>query len=303
MNLSIRQLQIFVQVYRAGNLTRAATQLGLTQSAVSLHLQQLEDVFGLRLFDRTTRAIHPTGAATEAIAAAEHILSSASGLTSHMRNLNDANTGKVTFAVTAGFAATFMPPILAAFRKSHPGIDIALYDVPAQQLVDRLLTTEAEFALGSVHGEIPDVTIEPILKGRLSAIGLNKDAFAARKQIAWDDLASLPTIAMRRETQIRVNIDAALAKLGKKFVPTFEVSLFSTALSMTAAGLGVSILPDYILVPQQSPILVAKPLVRPALGRQVSLIRRTDRSLSPAAARLVSLVRSEFGRISRSNSR
>jgi DNA-binding transcriptional LysR family regulator len=57
MNLSIRQLQIFVQVYRAGNLTRAAAQLGLTQSAVSLQLQQLEDIFGLRLFDRTTRAL------------------------------------------------------------------------------------------------------------------------------------------------------------------------------------------------------------------------------------------------------
>ncbi|MBV9985432.1 LysR family transcriptional regulator [Bradyrhizobium sp.] len=68
MNLSIRQLQIFVQVYRAGNLTRAAAQLGLTQSAVSLQLQQLENIFGLRLFDRTTRALYPTRAATMAVA-------------------------------------------------------------------------------------------------------------------------------------------------------------------------------------------------------------------------------------------
>jgi DNA-binding transcriptional LysR family regulator len=301
MNPSIRQLEVFVHVYRAGNLTRAAAQLGLTQSAVSLQLQQLEDLFGLRLFDRTTRVLYPTSAATQALSAAEKILSDASGLTGHMRNLTDANVGKVAFAVTAGFASTFMPPILAKFRKANPAIDIVLYDVPAHLLVHRLLTTDAEFALGSVHGEIPDVTIEQILKGRLSAIGIDKGAFAARKQIAWDDLTEFSTIAMRPETRIRINIDSALGKGGQTFVPTFEVSLYNTALSMTAAGLGLSILPDYILSRQQFPTLVAKPLVRPALDRQVSLIRRMGRSLSPAAARFVALVRTEFGKMSRTS--
>jgi DNA-binding transcriptional LysR family regulator len=300
MNLSIRQLQIFVQVYRAGNLTRAAAQLGLTQSAVSLQLQQLEEIFGLRLFDRTTRALHPTSAATQAVTAAERILTAASGLTSHMRNLNDANVGRVEFVASAGFASTFMPPILAVFRKSHPGIDIVVHDVPAHQIVDTMLASEAEFGLGSVEARSPDVTIEPILKGRLSAIGIDKGAFAARKHISWDDLATMPTIAMRRDTMIRANIDASLANLGKAFVPTFEVLLYNTALSMTAAGLGVSILPDYILSRQQFPTLVAKPLVRPAIDRQVFLIRRAGRSPSPAAARFISLVRAEFTTISKS---
>src|SRR5436190_2256861 len=117
MNPSLRQLQVLVHVHRAGNLTRAATQLGLSQAAVSLQLQQLEKVF------------------------------------------------------SAGFASTFMPAILGVFRKDHPGVDVVFYDVPAHQLVDRLLTTDAEIAIGSVQGEIPDVTIERILKGRISAIG------------------------------------------------------------------------------------------------------------------------------------
>ncbi|ETR75824.1 transcriptional regulator [Afipia sp. P52-10] len=299
MNLSIRQLQIFVQVYRAGNLTRAAAQLGLTQSAVSLQLQQLEDIFGLRLFDRTTRALYPTSAATQAIIAAEQILTAASGLTSHMRNLNDVNSGKVAFAASAGMASTFMPPILAAFRKAHPGIDIVIYDAPAHEIVGKMLTSEAEFALGSVKSENPDVTVEPILKGRLSAVGINEGAFAARKHISWDELASFPTIAMRRETQIRSDIDRELAKFEKTFVPTFEVSLFNTALSMSAAGLGIAVQPDYIVDRNQFPTLVTKPLVRPALGREVFLIRRVGRSLSPAAARFVGHVRSAFGKIGR----
>jgi DNA-binding transcriptional LysR family regulator len=295
-------MQILVHVHRAGNLTRAATQLGLTQAAVSLQLQQLEKSFGLRLFDRTTRELVATGAGLQAIAAAEQILAATASLTNQMRNLNGVNTGKLAMAVSAGFAATLMPPILSEFRKSHPGIDIVLYDVPAHQLVEKLLTTDAEFAIGSVQGEIPDVTIERILKGRMSAIGIAKGSFGARKQISWDDLSALQTISMRRENMVRDIINTALAKSGRRFAPTIEVSIFSTALSLTASGIGVTILPDYLLVREQLPTLVAKPLTSPAIESQMSLIRKIGRTLSPAAVRFVGLARAQFGRMSGSKS-
>ena len=299
MNPSFRQLQVLVHVHRAGNLTRAATQLGLTQAAVSLQLQQLEKIFGLRLFDRTTRELVPTSAGLQAIAAAEQILGAAATLTNQMHNLNGANTGKLAMALSAGIASTFMPSILGQFRKSHPGIEIVLYDVPAHQLVDKLLTTDAEFALGGVQGQFPDVTVERILKGRISAIGTARD-LGPRKQIAWDDLVSLPTITMRRENVVRAAIDTALAKSGRRFDPSIEVSLFNTALSLTAAGNGLTVLPDYLVSRQQFPSLVAKPLVSPAIEWQVSLIRKIGRTLSPAATRFVALVRGQFGKLSRS---
>lgn len=298
MNPSLRQLQALVHVHRAGNLTRAATQLGLTQAAVSLQLQQLEKTFGLRLFDRTTRELVATNAGVQAIAAAEQILAATTNLTTQMRNLNGVNAGKLAMAVSAGFATMFMPSILGQFRKAHPGIDIVLYDVPAHQLVDKLLTTDAEFAIGSVQkGPIPDVTIERVLKGRISAIGTARE-FGARKQITWEDLSSLPTITMRQENMVRASIDMALAKSGRKFAPTIEVSLFNTALSLTASGVGVTILPDYLLVGQQFPGLIAKPLTSPAIDYQMSLIRKLGRSLSPVAARFVGMVRAHLGRVS-----
>lgn len=298
MNPSFRQLQILVHVHRAGNLTRAAAQLGLTQAAVSLQLQQLEKSFGLRLFDRTTRELVATGAGLQAIASAEQILAATASLSNQMRNLNGVTAGKLSMAVSAGFASTFMPSILGQFRKDHPGIDVAVYDVSAAQLIDKLMTTDAEFAIGSVLGPIPDVTLERLLKGRVSAIGIAKGPFGARKQISWDDLSSLPTIALRPENMVRASIDQALAKTGRKFVPTLEVSLFNTCLSLTAAGVGITVLTDYLLVREQFPTLVAKPLVGPAIDYQLSLIRKVGRSLSPAAAKFVGLVRARLGRMS-----
>jgi DNA-binding transcriptional LysR family regulator len=235
----------------------------------------------------------------QAIASAEQILAATTTLTNQMHNLNGATTGKLAMAVSAGFASTFLPPILGRFRKAHPGIEVVLYDVPAHALVDRLLSTDAEFALGGVQGRIPDVTVERVLRGRICAIGLTRE-FGAKKQISWDDLAAMPTITMRRENLVRATIDAALAKSERRFDPTIEVSLFNTALSMTAAGVGVTVLPDYVVSRQQFPTLVARPLVSPAIEWQVSLMRKIGRSLSPAAARFVALVKAQLGRISRS---
>ena len=60
MNPTMRQLEALVMVYRLGSLTKAAAELRVTQSAISLLIRQIEENFQLKLFDRTTRALHPT---------------------------------------------------------------------------------------------------------------------------------------------------------------------------------------------------------------------------------------------------
>ncbi|WP_315784192.1 LysR family transcriptional regulator [Bradyrhizobium sp. SZCCHNPS1003] len=83
----MRQLEALVLVYRLGSITKAASDLRVTQSAISLLIRQIEDNFQLKLFDRTTRALHPTAACRDVIPAAERIFSGARGLSQHMRDL------------------------------------------------------------------------------------------------------------------------------------------------------------------------------------------------------------------------
>jgi DNA-binding transcriptional LysR family regulator len=295
MNPTLRQLEAFVLVYRAKSITRAANELGLTQSAVSILVRQLEALFGVRLFDRTTRAVHPTPAATQAYLAAERILGDTTGLARQMRNIAESREGRVVLVASAGAASAVMPRILAEFRKTNPAIEIEMYDVAADQLLSSLLGSDAEFGIGSIEGATRGILIEPLLRGQLCAIGRKAGRFAAARQLSWDELVDFPTIMMRRNTLIRLQIDEALARQGRSLSPTHEVSLINTALSMTAEGLGLSILPSHMLPAQQFPKLIAKPLMRPSISRQMSLIRRADRSLSPAAERFVSIARRLVG--------
>ena len=291
MNLTLRQLRAFACVYRSRSITRAARDLGITQSAASLLVKQIEAQLGVKLFDRTTRAVQPTLAADEAFHAAERILGDAHGLSRRMRDLADARAGRVAFLASAGAASALMPRVLVSFRAAHPDIEVDMRDVAADDLVPRMAATDAEFAIGSVEGEIAEMKIEALVSGRLSAIGRRTAEFAARRSLTWDELARQPTIAMRRETRIRMQIDEALGRQGKRLIPTHEVTLINTALAMTAQGLGLAILPATMLPADQFPMLIAKPLARPVIKRQVSLLQRTDRTLSPAAKAFVTIAR------------
>ncbi|MET4045177.1 LysR family transcriptional regulator [Bradyrhizobium sp. RT6a] len=291
MNVTLRQLQAFTGVYRTRSITRAARGLGITQSATSLLIQQLEAQLGVKLFDRSTRSVQPTLAADEAVHAAERMLGDALGLSRRMRDLAQARAGRVAFLASAGTASALLPSVLAKFRAGYPDIEIDMRDVAADDLVPRLIATDAEFAIGSVEGEFAELTVETLTRGRLSAIGRRTADFAARRSLTWDELAQMPTIAMRGETRIRMQIDQALGTQGKHLNPTYEVTLINTALAMTAQGLGLAILPATMLPADQFPTLIAKPLIRPAITRPVSLLQRQGRTLSPAAQAFVATAR------------
>jgi DNA-binding transcriptional LysR family regulator len=292
MTPTIRQLDALVMVYRLGSLTKAAAELRVTQSAISLLIRQIEQNFQLRLFDRTTRALHPTAACEDAVPIAERILAGARGLSRHMRDLVEIKTGRVSIAVSAGVASALLPRILARYRASHPEVKVELFDIAPDELLPFVLAGNAELGVGSLESaDTPEAEIETLMRSSLSAIGIKDGRFEKRPRLTWDDIENRELIAMRRGTRIRSQIDDALARTGRRLKPTLEVSLITTALALTAEGAGLSILPAHMLPTMQFPTLVAVALSRPTISRQVSLVSRAGFVLSPAAQRFIETAR------------
>jgi len=292
MNPTMRQLEALVMVYRLGSITKAAAELRVTQSAISLLIRQIEENFQLKLFDRTTRALHPTAACREAIPAAERILSSARGLSQHMRDLVEVRTGRIAVAVSAGVASALLPRILVRYRSRYPEVKIDLFDIAPDELLPFVTASHAEFGIGSFENDgTSEARIETLMQSPLSAIGIKDGRFEKRRRLTWDDLAARDLIAMRRGTRIRTQIDDALAQTGQALKPALEVSLITTALALTAEGAGISILPAHMLPKAQFPTLAAVPLSQPTVNRHVSLLSRADFALSPAAERFAEIAR------------
>jgi len=289
---SMRQLEALVLVYRLGSLTKAAAELRVTQSAISLLIRQIEENFQLKLFDRTTRMLQPTAACREAIPAAERVLSGARGLSRHMSDLVEAKSGRIAVAVSAGVASALLPRLLAEYRSRYPGVKVDMFDIAPDELLSFVTAGHAEFGIGSVEDDgTSEARIETLMQSPLSAIGVKDGRFEKRRRLTWDDIATSALIAMRQGTRIRTQIDEALARTGRELKPALEVSLITTALALTAEGAGISILPSHMLPKAQFPMLAAIPLSQPTIYRHVSLLSRADFGLSPAAERFVEIAR------------
>lgn len=280
---TLRQLRAFRAVYQLRKLSAAAEQLSLTQSAVSVLIRQLEEGLGTRLFDRTTRSLRPTSAAGEAIAVAERILRDVDSLGAGLRDLGELRRGRVSLAVTPTLGEILLPSVVRRFARLHPEIRVAIDDCSPEQFVSRVVGEHVDLGLGTPERAAADVDTAK-LRGDTLALLCRKDhPLAAKRQLRWADLAGHPVITVRPGYGIRPLIDGAAAQAGVQLDVVNEVTFLSTALWMTRSGMGASIMPSaYALGPGQAG-LVVRQLAAPVVSRDIFLVTKRGRSLSPAA--------------------
>lgn len=288
---SVRQLRAFVAVYHSGQISAAADQLALTQPAVTMLLRELEDKLGVKLFDRSTRALRRTEAALEAIGYAERALAELEAMGASMAELAGARRGRVRIAATSTVAQTLLPPLLRRFLDAHPDVKVEIEDVAPTGFVEALLLERVDFGIGTLEAPVPGLREDVFLRDSLAAVALAGPAFRADKPITWKQLAALPLITVKAGYGVRGRIDAAALEAGVQLQIAHEVSLLTTAIAMAASGLGVAVVPASLLAHGADPRLVARKIMRPHVERNTAVVYRAERSLSPAAAAFVAVLK------------
>ncbi len=293
---SLRQLRAFRAVHQLRKLSAAAEQMSLTQSAVSVLIRQLEDGLGTRLFDRTTRSLQPTQAAEEALAVADRVLRDVDSLGAGLRDLSALRRGRVSVAVTPTLGEILLPRVVERFRRQHPQIQVVIDDCAPEQFVSRVVSERVDLGIGAPERAAADVDTRKLLGDHLALVCRDDHPLAARRSVRWSDLAGHPVITVRPGYGIRPLIDAAAAQAGVQLDVTNEVGFLSTALWMVRSGLGAAVMPSaYAAAPHGGTLCVRK-LTGPVVSRDISLVTKRGRSLSPAAAALSAVLRAELGR-------
>ncbi|MBI3532549.1 MAG: LysR family transcriptional regulator [Burkholderiales bacterium] len=293
---SLRQLRAFVTVYQLRKLSAAAEQLFITQSAVSVLIRQLEDGLGTRLFDRTTRSLQPTQAAQEALAVAERILRDVDSLGAGLQDLTGLRRGRVCVAITPTLAEILLPSVIRTFTARHPEIRVVIDDCAPDQFVPRIIGEQVDFGIGTPERAGVDVDAETLVRDHLSLVCTHDHLLASRKTVRWRDLEGLPLSTVRPGYGIRPLIDLSAAKAGVSLNVINEVAFLSTALWMTGCGLGVAVMPAAYVTYSRDPGLVAKTLTAPKVSRDISVVTKRGRSLSPAAQCFINVLRTELAR-------
>lgn len=179
---------------------------------------------------------------------------------------------------------------MRAFQIACPQVTVEIEEVSPQDFVQAIEDDRVDMGVGTLEAAHTGLQEQPLLREHLVVAAIPSPEFRAGVAITWKQLALLPLVTARSGYGIRRRIDAAATQAGVTLHIAQEVSLLGTAVALAAAGMGVVIAPPSLVANESS--LVIRRSTRPGIERVISIVRRRERSLSPAAAAFASILQS-----------
>ncbi|ENL8547164.1 TPA: LysR family transcriptional regulator [Serratia marcescens] len=292
MNYSLKQLRVFVAIARHGSFSRAGEAIGLTQSAVSHSVKELEAEVGVRLLDRTTREVALTDAGLRLANRVERLLDELQAALLDARSFGVQRSGTVRVATSQTISAHLMPQCIAAGEREYPEIRIMLRDQAQQQVLHSVRNAEVDFGIVVDPVQAVDLECEAVLHEPFLLLCRDDHPFAAQQAVRWSALNGCRLVLQDYASGSRPLIDSALRQQGVEAQVVQEIGHPATLFPMVAEGIGISIFPALALPLPEGGRLRVRRLV-PEINRALMLVRRKNRSLTPAAEAIWQVARQQ----------
>ncbi len=281
--ISLRQFEAFVAVADVRSFAAASERLGLTASAVSQLVAELESTIGFRVFDRSTRNVGLSSAGRDFLGSAESVLRHVQLAESAASDVRNRAAGVVRIGAPLVLAGSVLPAAVRAFGKERPKVVVRIRDTAVDALVESVASGDVDLAVGPDRSPGDGVARAPVFDSPWVLWCAPTHPLASRKVLRWEELRDVPLVAAGRDHERGVAQMHLNAPEGERVRPVDVVDNVSTALGLAAEGLAVTLAPAYIAVLAEKLGLVMRRVTKPEAIRQVCVYRSTVRSLPPAA--------------------
>ncbi|MHC0445227.1 LysR family transcriptional regulator [Flavobacterium sp. 3-218] len=223
------RLKVFYTVALRLNFTKAATELYITQPAVSKHIQELEEQYKTKLFERNGSKIALTPAGKILLKYTKSIFDLYREIDFEMSSFNKDRQGLLRLGASTTISQYIISPVLASFHQKQKDIKVNLLNGNTEQIENALINKEIE--IGIVEGQSKNQSIKyiPFLKDELVLVCNSKNPLVKQNEISVNDLRSMKFITRERGSGTLEVIEFALKKAGLKFSDLqIEMQLGST---------------------------------------------------------------------------
>lgn len=286
MNLTFRQLKVFVEVARLGSVVRAAENLHLTPPAVSLQIKAIERETGQVLFDRANKRMNLTASGEFFHVHARRLLGSLKEAEEAMEGFGRLEAGHITIAMVSS-ANYYLPHLLAGFHELHKSVEIRLRLGSRDQIDVMLEENEVDLCVtGRPPRKVP-VIAQPFAMHPHNLIMSPKHRLAGAEHIPAHMLANEPFIVREPESGTRSALQEYLD--AHHIEPNFVMEMASNEAIKQAvmANLGVALVSRHILALELHNGLILTPSVEGLpLIRRWHVVHAASKRLSPAATAL-----------------
>lgn len=246
MNITFRQLRLFLALADTGSVSAAAKALHVTQPTASMQLREVSQAVGLPLYELVGRKIHLTEVGLELAATARAMSQAWESFEQGVDALKGLARGKLRVAVVST-AKYFMPRLIGSFCKKHPDIDVSLEILNRDGVVQRLRERRDDLYIMSMPPPDMDLRDEVFMPNPIVVVVAASDPLAKQASIELPELAGRRFILREKGSGTRMAGDQHFRKA--RFKPDIRLELGSNEAvkEAVAGGLGIGVLSRHAL--------------------------------------------------------
>lgn len=244
--MTIRHMKIFMAVYENNSITKAAQQLHLAQPSVSLAIQEIEQYYGICLFDRIGKRLYITDSGRQFYEYASHIIYLFDEMEKKFKDGDSLKELRIGASITIG--NFYLPKFVSDFNKSHPDITIHATIQNTENIEESLMTNKIDFALIE-GGTISDTRFKqiPFMDDQLLLVCGKNHPLHTKSSITIQELAHQEFILREKGSATRENFEQLLLSNHLVITPLWESISTQAIIKAVEADLGVTVLPSFLV--------------------------------------------------------
>ncbi len=298
MHIEFRHLRTIKAIHEYGGVAKAADQLNITQSALSHQIKALEDQAGVELFVRRSKPMKLSAAGMRLLRLANQVLPQVEALAAEFEGLRGGSTGRMHIAIECHACFEWLFPVLEAFRKNWPDVDVDIRPGLAFDALPALQKEEVDLVVSSDPEDIPGVTFTELFDYKAVFVASSAHPLAEKPYVDAEDfrgqtLITYPVERSRLDVFSQLLIPAKVEPASVR-----QVELTAVILLLVASNRGVSVLPDWVVREvKYSSDYVTRPLTQAGVTRRLYAATRSVDTDKPFVAELIRLARQEAQRL------
>ncbi|TNF62364.1 MAG: LysR family transcriptional regulator [Burkholderiales bacterium] len=285
MKITHRQIEVFRTVMQTGHVTRAAERLRTSQPTVSRELARLEQVTGLRLFDRVRGRLHPTARAHALMEEVELSYVGLERIAATAGSLRSWAQGRLQVACLPALAHALLPAALRLLAHQVPDAAVGLTPLDSPQLESALSDQRHDLGLSERQEPPPACSLHPLLVADEVAVLPEGSPLAGHRVLSAQDFEGQPFVSLAAGDPYRHQVDEWFARAGVSRRLNLEAASAVSVCALVAQGLGLGIVNPLTALAMRGQGLLVKPL-SVSIEFRVSVIRPAWRAVHPLRAPL-----------------
>lgn len=287
--MNLRDLSYLVAVADHQHFGKAAKACFVSQPALSMQLQKLEDTLGVQLFERSNKQVRTTDVGEVIIQRARKLLRDADEIRDIAKAFQDPLAGDLRLGAFPTLAPYYLPKIVPMLHKRLPKLNLLLVEEKTQTLLEMLQAGKLDAAFIALPVEERDLDSYPLFDDSFLLAVPKKHALASRKEVTMGDIRKEDLMLLEEGHCLRSQVLTVCDLIGNLEQKEFRATSLETLRQMVVAGGGITLIPKLAARPDKN--IAYLPFKGTPPARTIGLVWRRQTARLACITRLTELLK------------